>query len=472
MPEGELHFYPLARLAGLIEARQLSPVELTRVYLDRVERLNPILRAFITMKPDALEVARRAEKEILAGRYKGPLHGIPVAVKDQFYTAGLRTTGGSRAFADFVPAYNATVVQRLEEAGAILLGKNNLSELAMGGTRDHPFGTPRNPWNPEHNPGESSSGSAAAVTATLCAAALGEDTGGSVRGPASFCGIVGLRPTWGRVSRWGSFALSWSMDCAGPLTRTVEDCAIFLGAIAGHDPKDPTSSPEPVPNYRQAIKGGIAGLKIGLLKEFFEADYLDPEVRKANEKAAGALAGLGAHLQEVSIPAVTAAGAGFMSLADAEGAGVYFELIRERGQALDRSTRARLMAASLLPASIYQRSLRFRSLLRQQMLEALEQMDILLCPTMPFPATKIVAGETGFQSFQEAANRLFHFRGYTTPHALAGIPAISVPCGFTGTGLPIGLQLAARPFAEPVLFRAAHAYQESTAWHLKRPPIS
>jgi len=317
----ELAFLGAAKLASLVRERRVSPVELVRVYLKRIERLDARLRAYITVLPEtALETARKAETAVMRGDALGPLHGVPYAVKDQFDTAGVLTTLGSRILRHHVPVENATAISRLNEAGGLLLGKLNLTEFALGGTREFPFGQPRNPWNPDHDPGGSSSGSGIAVAAALCAASLGEDTGGSVRTPASWCGVVGLRPTWGRVSRHGSFPLSWSMDTAGPLTRTVEDAALLLRVIAGHDPRDPLTSRRPVPDYVVALDAGVRGLRIGIIRELTFAGDTDVEVRGAVLEAARRLQELGATVEETSLSLVPLAGAIFMALADADGA--------------------------------------------------------------------------------------------------------------------------------------------------------
>ncbi|MCZ6615310.1 MAG: amidase, partial [Chloroflexi bacterium] len=262
MKAQELVFESVAHLAPIIERKEISPVALTKAYLERIEALNPRLNAYITVLSDAaLADAREAEAEIARGRYRGPLHGIPIGIKDQFITKGVRTTVGSKLNADLVPDEDATVVSRLKEAGAIVLGKHNLAEFALGGTREHPYGTPRNPWDVERIPGHSSSGSGIAVAASMCTAAIGEDTGGSGRIPAAMCGIVAIRPTYGRISRHGAAPVCWSMDTVSPMTKSVEDSAIVLEAIAGHDPKDRMSSRLPVPDYRRHLKDGIRGMR-------------------------------------------------------------------------------------------------------------------------------------------------------------------------------------------------------------------
>jgi aspartyl-tRNA(Asn)/glutamyl-tRNA(Gln) amidotransferase subunit A len=359
--DDDLAFMGAAKLAALVRDKQMSPVDLVRLYLDRIDRFDGRLRAWITVcREQAQEAARRAEAAVMRGWPLGPLHGVPVGVKDQFDTAGVRTTVGSKILADRVPTEDATIVTRLARAGAILLGKQNLTEFAFGGTIRPPFGQPRNPWNLDHDPGMSSSGSGAATAAALCAGSIGEDTGGSVRIPAAWCGLVGHRPTWGLVSRKGSFPLCWSMDAAGPLARTVEDAAILLGAIAGHDPADPLTSRRPVPDYRAALTGGVRGLRIGTLREFVSGADTVPAMRSAVVDATRVLEGLGAVVEEVSIPLLPLAGAIFMACADAEGAGLHLGWIRSRPADYDQGTRRRLLTASLLPAAYQQVATRAR----------------------------------------------------------------------------------------------------------------
>jgi aspartyl-tRNA(Asn)/glutamyl-tRNA(Gln) amidotransferase subunit A len=467
----DLAFLGARRLAGLVRDRQVSPVELTQIYLERIERLDGRLRAYITVLPEAaLASARRAEAAVMRGETLPLLHGVPYAVKDQFDTAGVRTTCGSRILEGHVPTADATTIARLNAAGGILLGKLNLTEFALGGTQQFPFGQPRNPWNTDHDPGGSSSGSGIAVSAALCAASLGEDTGGSVRSPASFCGVVGLRPTWGRVSRHGSFPLSWSMDTPGPLGRTVEDTAWVLQAIAGYDPNDPLTSRAPVPDYARALGDGVRGLRIGIIRELTFGADTEPEVRDAVVAAARTLEGLGAVTEEVSLRLVPFAGAIFMALADADGAGVHHRWLRTRPADYDQGTRRRLLTASLIPSAIQQQAARARALLRAEMLGLLAHHDVLLCPTAHQAAPPIAAARAAISTRHEAAGRFFTRRSYVTPAALAGAPAIAVPCGFTRSGLPISVQLIARRFDEATLLRAAHAYEEATGWWRRRPP--
>ena len=468
----DLAYLSAARLAALVKERQVSPVELVKMYLERIDRFDSRLRAYITVLPEAaLEAARKAEAAVMRGESLGPLHGVPYAVKDQFATAGVRTTLGSRILEHQVPVEDATVVARLNEAGGVLLGKLNLTEFALGGTQRFPFGQPRNPWNVDHDPGGSSSGSGIAVAAALCAASLGEDTGGSVRTPASWCGVVGLRPTWGRVSRHGSFPLSWSMDTAGPLTRTVEDSARLLQVIAGYDPRDPLTSRRPVPDYSVALKDGVRGLRVGIIRELTFGTETEAEVRAAVVDAARRLEGLGAVMEEISLPLLSLAGAIFMALADSDGAGLHQHWLRTRPMDYDQGTRRRLLAASLIPAATYHQAARARALLRARLRDALGRYDLLLCPTAHQAAPPIATGRAAITTRQEVAGRFFTRRSYVTPAALAGTPAIALPCGFTRSGLPISLQLLGRPFDEATLLRAAYAYEHDTDWSRRRPSL-
>jgi aspartyl-tRNA(Asn)/glutamyl-tRNA(Gln) amidotransferase subunit A len=459
------------QLAGLIRDKRLSPVELVRFYLERIDRLDGRLRAYITVcRESALDAARRAEAAVMRGEARGPLHGIPFAVKDQFETAGVRTTVGSRIFADHVSTETATVVERIEHAGGILLGKLNLTEFALGGTVRFPFGQPRNPWNVDHDPGGSSSGSGIAVAAALCAMALGEDTGGSVRSPASWCGVVGLRPTWGRVSRHGSFPLAWSLDAAGPLTRTVEDAAVVLRVIAGHDARDALTSRRPVPDYTEALTGDVRGLRIGMIRELTSGPDTSPEVRAAVTDAARTLEGRGAIVEEISLPLLPLAGAVFMTLADSDGAGLHQPWLRTRPRDYDQATRRRLLTASLIPVATYHQAARARALIRRQMLDALTGADVLLCPTAHQPAPPIAGTATPITDRAQVAGRFFTRRSYVAPASLASVPAIAVPCGVATSGLPLSLQIIGRRFDEATVLRVAHAYEHATEWSKRRPP--
>ena len=468
MVRNELPLHSASALASLIESREASPVEVVDAYLQRIDDLDFKFNSFITVLRDrALEEARQAEKEILAGNYRGPMHGIPVGVKDQIWTKGIRTTGGSRILADFVPDDDATVITNLRNAGAILLGKTNLTEFAVTGFT-HRFSTPRNPWDLNISAGGSSSGSGAATAAFLCATSLGEDTGGSIRRPAAWCGIVGLRPGWGRVSRYGLMRGVWSMDTIGPISRTVEDAAITLSAIAGYDPKDPTTWNTPVPDYRQALNRDIRGLRVGIVSELLHSDMVEPDVAAAVSDAAGTLAELGADVEEVSIPLAAHANAIAGALLAVEPALNMKSWAQERLHDFGHDNRIGLLTGSLVPAQAYQKAQKLRALLREDVLAAFRSYDVLVMPTSGRQAVPLQ--EDPPVTSKETASRLPFMR--TNTFNLAGAPAISVPCGFGGRGLPVGLQIAGPPGGEEMVFKLAHAYEQNTPWHTMRPPAA
>jgi aspartyl-tRNA(Asn)/glutamyl-tRNA(Gln) amidotransferase subunit A len=441
-------------------------VEVVEGYLDRIDSLNNQLYAYLTVcRDEALQAARESEQALARGEYKGPLHGVPVAVKDQLNTAGIRTTSGTPIFNDFVPDEDATVIAKLKSAGAILLGKLNMTEFGTT-SLSHAFNTARNPWDLERFTGGSSSGSGAATAAFMCATSLGEDTGGSVRGPAAWCGLVGLRPTWGRVSRHGLRPGMWSMDTVGPLSRTVEDCAVTLQAIAGHDPNDAYTWDVPVPDYRALLDGDLAGIRVGVVKELLYADVVEPEIREAVSQAANSLAELGAHVEEVSIPMASYANT-ISTVLRVEAPTNYQELIRNRLQEIEHDNRIAYLTWSLIPALAYYKALKLRAMLRQQVLAALDNADVLLMPTMGIAAPKIEP-DPAIDS-KEKSNR--NRAGLTTSFSLASSPALSICCGFTKENLPIGLQLGGKPFEEQTILNVAYAYQQATDWHTRKPPI-
>ena len=467
----DLPFLTVAELACLIQARQVSPVEATEAYLERIDRIDGQVNSYITVcREEARRAAREAEQAIAAGQYRGTLHGIPVAVKDQFDTAGIRTTYGSALEWDNVPSEDAVVVAKLKEAGAILLGKLNLSEFALGESFHHPGGQPRNPWDLARNPGISSSGSAAATAAFLCASALAEDTGGSTRIPAAWSGLTGLRPTWGLVSRRGVAGVSWSMDTVGPISHTAEDCAITFQAIAGHDTEDPHSWSGPVPDFVAELQGGVEGLRVGVLREKVAEGGLAPEVRQVIESAVAQLGELGASVREVSIPIVENAGAVSKCITDMDGASVHYERLKTRIAEYDHNSRVRLLTAILTPAQAYYKAQKVRTLIRQSVLEALEEVDVIVLPTSPTVAP-LLPEEAGIKSQEDAHSRIAGVRNFTGAFNVANLPALSIPCGFSGDNLPLSLQIVGKPMADGLLMRVAHAYQQVTDWHTRRPPL-
>jgi aspartyl-tRNA(Asn)/glutamyl-tRNA(Gln) amidotransferase subunit A len=466
-------FLSAAEQGRLIRDRRLSPVELVRACLDRIERWDPVLRAYITVCADAaLAEARVAERDIAAGRWRGPLHGLPFGVKDQLNTKGVRTTLGSRILADNVPDHDATVIARLRAAGAILIGKENLHEFGKGGTIDFAYGQPRNPWNIDHNPASSSSGSGIAVAAGFSSGSLGEDTGGSVRSPAAANGVVGLRPTFGRVSRWGGVMYGWTADTIGPLTRTVEDNALFLQAIAGHDPKDPLCSTRPVPEYAAALTGDLAGVTLGVVKEMTRPAGVNVEVAAAMDEAIRVLEALGATVREVSLPRARYAVPLQLLTSDSDIAAMMLKQYGARWRELDVGTRTRLAAGCLVPAAIYHRAMRARAVVRREVLDALGTVDALLCPMSLSPPGRIDATKENVDSAEAMQQKVLLRRISAYPFSIANVPAIAVPAGFTKTGLPLSLQIAAKPFDEATVFRVAHAFECSTPWHARHPDLT
>ena len=471
MDKKEIPFLTATDLSKLIESKEVSPIEATEAYLDRIQEVDGSLNSYITVTGEqALESARLAEQEITTGINRGPLHGVPVAVKDQFNTAGVLTTGGSSILKDNIPEEDATVISKLKDAGAVLLGKLNMSEFAMAEIYQHPYGTPRNPWDLERNPGTSSSGSGAATAAFLCASSLGEDTGGSIRGPANFSGLVGLRPSQGRVSRHGVLGGSWSMDTVGPISRSVEDAAITLQAIAGHDSKDIYSRNLPVPDYRHALTGDIHGIKMGVVLERMDSSNLDIEFRESVSKAIGVLGEMGASSEDASIPLAPNAGALTMSILSVEWSNLHRKLFEENFQELDHNNRIRFLTGNIIPAQFYYKSQKIRAVLRQQILDALQKVDVLVLPSGPVTAPP-VESSPGIRSKGHALEGLAGRISFTGPFNLAGTPALSVPCGFSSSGMPMGLQIVGRPFEEDTVLRVAYAYEQGTDWHTRRPLI-
>jgi len=469
----ELHWASAGELARQIATKAVSPVEVVTAHLDRIARLDPTLRAFITVCGDAaVEAARAAETALAAGRAVGPLHGVPLALKDLFATAGVRTTGGSRILADSVPAEDATVVARLRAAGGIVLGKLNMHEFAYGpeGLNEH-YGLARNPWDAAaaRIPGGSSSGSGVAVAAGLTPAALGSDTGGSIRIPAALCGITGLKPTYGRASRAGVLPLAWSMDHVGPMCRTAADCALLLGAMAGYDPADASTSVLPVPDYAAALTGDVTGLRVGLLRGFF-LQSAAPEVAAAVERAAKTLEGLGAVVDEVTLAHMADVGPAAFAIVASEALAYHAEWMRTRAADYQADVRERLRMGAFVSGVHYVRGQQLRAVVRGEVDGALARRDVLLAPTTPLAAP--LAGELqarvgdGLSDVRSALLRL------TRPFNFTGHPACSLPCGFTGGGLPIGMQIVGRPFDEATVLRTADAYQRATDWHARHPALA
>ena len=466
MDKSELPFLSAGDLSRLIQSKEISPVEAINAYLDRIESEDFRFHSYLTViREQALSDAAQAEMDIAFGNHRGPMHGVPVAVKDQFWSKGVRTTSGSRILTDFVPDEDATVITNLRNAGAVVLGKTNMTEFAITGF-SHRFSTPRNPWDIDTYTGGSSSGSGAATAAFLCATSLGEDTGGSIRFPATWCGLVGIRPSWGLVSRYGVMRGVWSMDTVGPISRTVEDAAITLGAIAGHDPKDPYSSQEPVPDYQKSLGGDLKGLRVGIITQFMESDLVEPSVRQTVANSFSTLGELGAAVEGVSIPMAIDAGVASAVLLAVEPALAQQNWIKEHIQEYGHDVRNLLLTGSLVPAQAYYKAQQLRTVLRQQVLDALEKYDVLVLPTAGKGAQP--REDDPPITSKESSSRLGFL--FTRIFNLASCPAMSVPCGFDDRNMPVGLQIGARPGGEGTIFKGAHAYEQATTWHTMRPP--
>jgi aspartyl-tRNA(Asn)/glutamyl-tRNA(Gln) amidotransferase subunit A len=461
-----LHHLTIHEAGKLLKDGGLSPVELTQAFFDRIADTDDRLHSFITLLfEEAMAEARAAEAEIRSGRYRGPLHGIPIALKDLYDTAGIRTTAGSRVDFDRVPTVDSTPTARLREAGAVLLGKLAMHEFALGGPDwTTPFEPACNPWNLDHITGGSSSGSASSVASGQAMGALGSCTGGSIRGPASLCGIVGLKPTYGRVSRAGVVTLSWSQDHVGPMTWTVEDSAYMLQAIAGRDPKDPTSSRAPVPDYSLSLREDIRGKTIGLPRHyFFDPDpSVNAEVVAIVEKAVAELESLGANIEEVELPSLEYVRAANTIIMVSEAYAFHEPNLKTRPQDFGEIVRARFRIGGLLSAGDYLQAQRCRQWSKREFAEALQKVDFFVTPTMTQPAA-------AFEGYDPIAT--ITGRSFTAPFNVTGLPAISVPCGFTQAGLPVGMQIAGKPFDEPGVIQAAYTYQQHARWYEQRPNI-
>ena len=476
-------------LAEAYRRADTTPSAVAEAHLARIAALDPKIGAYLTVTRDrALAAAAAADARWRAGTPRGPLDGVPLALKDVLCTRGVRTTCGSRILEGFVPPYDATVVERLEAAGAVLLGKTNMDEFAMGSSTEHSaFGPTRNPWDLTRVPGGSSGGSAAAVAADMAAGALGTDTGGSVRQPAAFCGVVGFKPTYGRVSRYGLVAFASSLDQVGTFARDARDTALLLAAIAGHDPRDATSLEAPVPDYTAALAGGVRGLRLGIPREYFGTG-IDPEVDRAVREAIATLRGLGAATEEVSLPTTDYGIAVYYVLAPAEASsnlarydGVKYGLrvsgakdliemeSRTRAAGFGAEVKRRVMLGTYaLSAGYYDayygRAQKVRTLVRRDLETALARVDVLVAPTAPGVAFRLGEKEDPLAMY---LNDVF-----TVPSSLAGFPAVSLRCGFSAAGLPIGLQLIGKALDEATLLRVAHAYEQATDWLERRPVLT
>jgi aspartyl-tRNA(Asn)/glutamyl-tRNA(Gln) amidotransferase subunit A len=457
----ELLTFDVAGLAEKFRTRQISPVEVTEAYLERIDLLDPKLLAYITVTADQARAdARLAESEITGGEWRGPFHGVPVALKDLCYTRGILTTGGSKILAAFVPDFDCTLWTRLRDAGAVLLGKLNLHEFASGATTTNPhWGTCRNPYNLERIPGGSSGGSGAAIVAKLAAATIGSDTGGSIRIPAAFCGCVGMKQTWSRVSRFGVLPLADSLDHAGPITRTVRDAALMLQVIAGYDPHDATSSTEPVPNYAEALTGDLKGVRVGIIAELLTG--LSDEVALSFNAALRELRMLGAEVVEVQIANIGMSSSIATSIMFAEASEYHEQWMRTRAHEYGQDVRRMLEAGMLTPAMYYVRAQRSRAAILAETLKALDKFTVLVAPTAAIPAPRIDIGGRAIGADGKPVDMVAAVLRFTAPFNVTGQPALALPTGLSPDGLPLSMQVIGKPFDEATLFKVADAYERA-----------
>jgi len=475
--------------AALIKDKKISPVELTKAFLERIETVDKDLNTYITVLSDqALKTAESAENEIMKGNYLGPLHGVPIGLKDIFVMKDVAATCGSKMLENFISPYDATVTTRIKKSGAVILGKNNMDEFAMGSSNETSFfGPVRNPWNTGKVPGGSSGGSASATAAGLCTASLGTDTGGSIRQPAALCGVTGLKPTYGRVSRYGMIAFASSLDQAGPLTRSVEDAAIILNTISGRDKLDSTSVDVPVPDFTKNLNGDIKGMKIGIPKEYF-VDGMDNDVERSVLKAIQDIKSLGAEIIEISLPHTKYAISTYYIIAPCEASsnlarydGVRYGyrtpdadslrdlFFRSRSEGFGEEVKRRIMLGTYALSSgyydaYYLKSQKVRTLIREDFKKAWETVDVIVAPTTP---------ETAFNINEKTDDpiKMYLSDVLTIPCNIAGIPGLSTPCGFSSDNLPIGLQILGKSFDEDSILRVAHAYEKVNNWNLKTPDL-
>jgi len=460
----DLAYLGIAELAPRLARRELSPVELCRALLARCERLEPRLNAFITLSPERiLGEAQAAERELAAGRVRGPLHGVPVAVKDLCWTRGERTTGGAKVLGDLVPGEDASVVARLRAAGAIVFGKTNTPEFAYGPLDAYHYGVTHNPWDLSRFPGGSSMGAAAALAAGLAPGALGSDTGGSIRHPAHWSGVSGLKPTYGRVPLRGVIPLATPLDHVGPMARSAEDCALLLGGMAGYDAADPTSVDVPVPDYAAELAGTVRGLRVGVPRGYFW-DGLPDDIAGAVTTALDQLAKLGLALEEIEIPEWPATVEAVLVIIRCQAAAEYRDLLRDRPADLIPQVRERLEAGVATPAPDYIQAWRTGHRLRRALARLFERFDLLALPARDQVAPLMDAA--GKHSDRVSP------KNFSSPLNVAGVPALVIPCGYSSEGLPIGFQLAGRAWEDSTVLRVAHAFQRATDWHTRRPLLA
>ncbi len=462
-----MHFNTIVQVAELIRSKQLSPSELTQMQLERIQQWDPHLKSYATlMAEQAVETARQAETDIVAGDYRGPLHGVPIAVKDLCYTRGVRTMGGAKVNTNHIPAYDATVVRKLTAAGAVLLGKLNLTEGAMGGYNPT-FPIPINPWHPQRWTGSSSSGSGVAIASGLCFGALGSDTGGSIRFPAAACGVVGLKPTWGRVSRYGVLALAESMDHVGPMTRSVADAGLMLQVIAGPDANDPTTLSDPVPEMLTSLDQTLSAIRIGFDQHYATSD-IDPELAAAVSSSVDILVELGAEVVEIKLPDIDPFVLAWPTLCTAEAVLAHQATYPSEREVYGPWFRSWLDKGAGVSGADYARANTLRATCNGHFQRAMSGIDLLVCPSMSAPPHPVTpAGLYGPMSDRPA-----RFQRFTVPFNYNGMPTLSLPCGFTRDHLPLSLQLVGKHLSEPLLCQVGHAYQQTTNWHQHHPNLN
>ena len=466
MSETPLHFKTITEIAEAIAAKQLSPIDITTAMLERIAQLDGRLLSYATvMAEHAMAAAQKAEQEINAGTYRGPLHGVPIAVKDLCFTKGVRTMGAAKVLTDHVPTFDSTVVAKLEVAGAVLLGKLNLTEGAMGGYNPE-FDIPKNPWNPDRWTGSSSSGSGVATAAGLCFGSLGSDTGGSIRFPSASCGIVGIKPTWGRVSRYGVLALAESMDHVGPMTRRVADAGIMLEAIAGADPNDPTSLPNPVPNMLEGIGQDLQGIRVGFDEHYATKD-IDTELAEAVRTGVEVLADQGAEVIEVQLPDVDEYVLAWPTLCSAEAVLAHAGTYPSQRDAYGPWFRGWLDMGAKVTGADYAKANNLRAACTGHLRRVFAEIDVLVCPSMAAPphrvSPKMLYGAYGARDPK--------FQRFTVPFNFNGAPTLSVPCGLNSEGLPLSIQFVGKHLTEPLLCRVGHAYESATSWQNLHPDV-
>ena len=464
MGHDQLYYLSISEAATLLRCRQISPVDLTRAFLDRIDSKDALINSYVTVLADsAMKEAVIATSEIGKRAYRGPLHGIPIGLKDLFDTAGIYTTAQSKVLEHRVPDRDATVVSKLRQSGVILLGKLAMHEFALGGPATSLFKPARNPWSTDRIPGGSSSGSGAAVAAGLCMGALGSDTMGSIRGPAALCGIVGLKPTYGRVSRSGVLPLSWTLDHCGPMTWTVEDSAIMLEAIAGHDPKDPTSSSVEVPPYSSLVADIPRGIRVGVLRSYIvdAQEKMDPEALSNFEDALRVMASIGATINDVEIPSLRSGDAANTVIMLAEAFSYHRKNLQRQPENFGHPVRTRFYTGGLFTSADYLHAQQVRAQIRHQTQDLLQTIDVLILPGSRSPAPE-------FAAFDALATSLEG--GFMSLANLTGFPAISVPSGFNSIGLPLSIQIIGRAFDEPTILRLAHAYEHAAKANRNRRP--